>query len=213
MGMIAALWASRQRNKVRMLLVAIVAVVGATAYAQIRLNVCNQPFYDAVAHEELSTSLTQLGVFGELAGVLLVLNASMIIERGPRFARGARPHSKAAAAGRINNKWRAPRLKMPDTRKCAPPSDAMAFAGAGGRGRVSRLSATREGRYALGRSLTQMRRQATAATRARIVLGGKPHSFMGFLPGILEGVLLSIDASHALYILGGFGGAARNRPA
>src|SRR5579863_9981718 len=76
LGMIAALWASRQRNKIVMLSLALLAVVGATAYAQIRLNAWNQPFYDALAHKNVSTFLTQLGVFGELAGVLLVLNVA-----------------------------------------------------------------------------------------------------------------------------------------
>ncbi len=38
MGMAAALWQSRQRAMVAMLLLALVAVVSATAYAQIRLN-------------------------------------------------------------------------------------------------------------------------------------------------------------------------------
>jgi vitamin B12/bleomycin/antimicrobial peptide transport system ATP-binding/permease protein len=78
LGMIAALWASRQRNKILMLFVALVAVVGATAYAQIRLNAWNQPFYDAVAHKNISIFLIQLGVFGELAGVLLVLNVAQM---------------------------------------------------------------------------------------------------------------------------------------
>src|SRR5579862_8777039 len=76
LGMIAALWASHQRNKIISLFLALVAVVGATAYAQIRLNAWNQPFYDALAHKNLSTFLIQLGVFGELAGVLLVLNVA-----------------------------------------------------------------------------------------------------------------------------------------
>jgi hypothetical protein len=84
----------------------------------------------------------------------------------------------------------------------------MAVGGSAGPGHVARLQETAEGRYALGRSLAEMRRQATAATRARIVLGGKIHSFVGLLPGILEEVVLSIQAGHAVYVLGGFGGAA-----
>ncbi|WP_431523448.1 hypothetical protein [Mesorhizobium captivum] len=50
--------------------------------------------------------------------------------------------------------------------------------------------------------------QPVSPDRARVVLGGKPHSATGFLPGILEGVLLSVGAGHAVYVLGGFGGAA-----
>ena len=75
-GMAAALWASRQRGKVVLLLVALVAVVGATAYAQILLNAWNQPFYDALARKDVSAFVAQLGVFAELAGVLLVLNVA-----------------------------------------------------------------------------------------------------------------------------------------
>ena len=75
-GMAAALWHSRQRTKITMLLVALVGVVGATAYAQIRLNAWNQPFYDALAHKDMSDFVTQLGVFAIVAGALLVLNVA-----------------------------------------------------------------------------------------------------------------------------------------
>ena len=74
--MAAALWASRQRGKVVSLLVALVAVVGASAYAQILLNAWNQPFYDALSRKDVSAFIVQLGVFAELAGALLVLNVA-----------------------------------------------------------------------------------------------------------------------------------------
>ena len=75
-GLAAALWASRQRGKVVLLLVALVSVVGASAYAQILLNAWNQPFYDALSRKDVSSFIVQLGVFAELAGVLLVLNVA-----------------------------------------------------------------------------------------------------------------------------------------
>jgi putative ATP-binding cassette transporter len=75
-GLAAALWASRQRGKIVLLLVALVAVVGASAFAQILLNAWNQPFYDALARKNVSAFIVQLGVFAELAGVLLVLNVA-----------------------------------------------------------------------------------------------------------------------------------------
>jgi len=75
-GMAAALWASRQRGKVALLLVALAAVVGASAYGQILLNAWNQPFYNALSRKDVSEFATQLGVFGELAGFLLVLNVA-----------------------------------------------------------------------------------------------------------------------------------------
>jgi putative ATP-binding cassette transporter len=75
-GMLAALWASRQRTKVILLLFALVAVVGASAYAQVLLNAWNQPFYDALSRKDVAEFIAQLGVFAELAGVLLVLNVA-----------------------------------------------------------------------------------------------------------------------------------------
>jgi hypothetical protein len=44
--------------------------------------------------------------------------------------------------------------------------------------------------------------------KARIVLGGRIHVFIGFLPGIFEESLLTLERSVPLHILGGFGGAA-----
>ncbi len=71
-----ALWASGVRNQLLLLWSAIFAVVAATAYAQIRLNRWNQPFYDALSHQELREFFVQLGVFGAIAGSLLILNVS-----------------------------------------------------------------------------------------------------------------------------------------
>src|SRR5271166_1971786 len=75
-GMTAALWASRQRNTIVFLAVALIAVVGVTAYAQVRLNAWNEPFYDALAHKNVSGFVQQLAVFAELAGILLALNVA-----------------------------------------------------------------------------------------------------------------------------------------
>ena len=75
-GMTAALWASRQRNTIVFLAVALIAVVGVTAYAQVRLNAWNEPFYDALAHKNVSGFVQQLAVFTELAGILLTFNVA-----------------------------------------------------------------------------------------------------------------------------------------
>jgi vitamin B12/bleomycin/antimicrobial peptide transport system ATP-binding/permease protein len=72
--MASAFWASRQRNKLLMLAAALVAVVGATAYMQIRLNSWNRPFYNALTNKDITGFLSQLWVFGEIAGILLILN-------------------------------------------------------------------------------------------------------------------------------------------
>jgi hypothetical protein len=42
---------------------------------------------------------------------------------------------------------------------------------------------------------------------ARVTLGGKDTSFSGFMPGIFEETLATLEASRPLYLLGGFGGA------
>jgi putative ATP-binding cassette transporter len=72
--MSGAFWASRERNKLLVLAAALVAVTAATAYAQIRLNAWNRPFYDALTRKDRPEFIRQLGVFAELAGILLVLN-------------------------------------------------------------------------------------------------------------------------------------------
>jgi hypothetical protein len=41
-----------------------------------------------------------------------------------------------------------------------------------------------------------------------VVLGGKPHSFMGIMPGVIEEALFAIRRRQPLYVIGGFGGAA-----
>jgi vitamin B12/bleomycin/antimicrobial peptide transport system ATP-binding/permease protein len=74
--MTQALWASPVRNKLFLLSGALFLVVAVTAYGQIRLNDWNQPFYDALSHRDLAQFLVQLGVFGLIAGALLVLNVA-----------------------------------------------------------------------------------------------------------------------------------------
>ena len=74
--MASTFWASRQRNKLLALAVALVAVVGATAYEQISLNAWNRPFYNALTRKDMPGFIEQLGVFAEVAGILLVLNVA-----------------------------------------------------------------------------------------------------------------------------------------
>ena len=74
--MAAALWASPVRNILFLLSAALFLVIAATAYGQIRLNTWNQPFYDALSHRNLAQFEHQLGVFGVIAGILLVLNVA-----------------------------------------------------------------------------------------------------------------------------------------
>src|ERR1700691_605857 len=74
--MIRALWAAPVRNTLFLLSGALFTVIAVTAYGQIRLNNWNQPFYDALSRRDFAQFLTQLGVFGLIAGALLVLNVA-----------------------------------------------------------------------------------------------------------------------------------------
>jgi putative ATP-binding cassette transporter len=74
--MVRALWAAPVRNVLFLLSGALFLVVAATAYGQIRLNTWNQPFYDALSRRDFAQFLVQLGVFGLIAGILLVLNVA-----------------------------------------------------------------------------------------------------------------------------------------
>ena len=72
--MFEALWTSPVRNTLFAMAAALFVVIAVTAYGQIRLNDWNQPFYDALSRRDFGGFMTQLGVFGIIAGSLLVLN-------------------------------------------------------------------------------------------------------------------------------------------
>src|ERR1700691_4904317 len=74
--MTRALWAAPVRNTLLLLSGALFTVIAVTAYGQIRLNNWNQPFYDALSRRDFAQFLKQLGVFGLIAGALLVLNVA-----------------------------------------------------------------------------------------------------------------------------------------
>lgn len=74
--MVRALWAAPVRNTLFWLSGALFFVIAVTAYGQIRLNSWNQPFYDALSRRDFAQFLVQLGVFGLIAGTLLVLNVA-----------------------------------------------------------------------------------------------------------------------------------------
>ena len=74
--MFRALLTSPQRNKILFLGIALIAVIGATAFAQIKLNAWNQPFYDALARKDLSAFFAQLLIFVFIGGGLLILKVA-----------------------------------------------------------------------------------------------------------------------------------------
>jgi hypothetical protein len=54
-----------------------------------------------------------------------------------------------------------------------------------------------------------MRQRMTNDCAARIVMGGKMEGYSGIFPGIIEEAWRSLQEKKPLYLLGGFGGAAR----
>lgn len=58
--------------------------------------------------------------------------------------------------------------------------------------------------------LTTMRRRMTEISDARIVLGGRVEGFKGRMPGVGEEALIALGMGRPLYVLGGFGGCARD---
>src|SRR5450755_1799965 len=74
--MTRAVFASPVGKTLVLLMIAVILVVIATAYGQIRLNRWNKPFYDALSRRDLRDFLFELGVFFLIAGCLLVLNVA-----------------------------------------------------------------------------------------------------------------------------------------
>lgn len=59
-------------------------------------------------------------------------------------------------------------------------------------------------------ALTAMRDVLTRASDARVVLGGRTEGYKGRMPGIAEEALTALEAGQPLFLLGGFGGCARD---
>jgi putative ATP-binding cassette transporter len=72
--MAGAFWASKVRNRVLLLTVALLTIILSTVYGQYRLNHWNTPFYNALEQRDLTAFLEQLQVFFIIAGLLLILN-------------------------------------------------------------------------------------------------------------------------------------------
>lgn len=70
-------------------------------------------------------------------------------------------------------------------------------------------SDTPQRRYAWARGLTEMRTLITTSSQARLVIGGKMAGFAGLVPGVVEEAWISLAQRKPLFLIGGFGGAAR----
>ncbi len=60
------------------------------------------------------------------------------------------------------------------------------------------------------RGLTAMRTVMRGDIQARVVLGGRVEGYKGSMPGIAEETCLSLEARQPVFVLGGFGGCARD---
>lgn len=60
------------------------------------------------------------------------------------------------------------------------------------------------------RGLTAMREAMLRTTHGRIVLGGRVDRYYGLMPGIAEEALLALQGNQPLFVIGGFGGCARD---
>jgi len=67
-----------------------------------------------------------------------------------------------------------------------------------------------EDRYIFSECFSDMRNIMAENSHARILLGGKQSKFLGYLPGIIEEAYYSLKANKPIYIIGGFGGAAKS---
>ena len=65
-------------------------------------------------------------------------------------------------------------------------------------------------RFVYSECFADMRVRMANDCNARIVLGGKQKGYLGYLPGIIEEAYHTLAAKKPIYILGGFGGAARS---
>lgn len=65
---------------------------------------------------------------------------------------------------------------------------------------------TPENSYIWSRCLTEMREKSIASSTVRICAGGKLSGYKGKMPGVLEEIVLSLDAQKPTFLLGAFGG-------
>ncbi len=67
-----------------------------------------------------------------------------------------------------------------------------------------------EDKFIFSECFSDMRNFMANSSHARIVVGGKQSKFLGYLPGIVEEAYYSLKANKPVYIIGGFGGAAKS---
>lgn len=76
LALLRALAGSHRRRQLGLLALGVVVVICANAAGQIRLNIWQRDFYEAIEQRHLAAFMTQLMVFGVIACALLVLVVS-----------------------------------------------------------------------------------------------------------------------------------------
>jgi vitamin B12/bleomycin/antimicrobial peptide transport system ATP-binding/permease protein len=74
--LLRALAGSRRRGQLGLLALGVAVVICANAAGQVRLNIWQRDFYEAIEQKHMAAFMTQLMVFAVIAGVLLVLVVS-----------------------------------------------------------------------------------------------------------------------------------------
>ena len=77
-------------------------------------------------------------------------------------------------------------------------------------GERRRMASRQPDKRELSEGLTAMRKMMCSETDGRVVLGGRVQGYSGRIPGVAEEVLLSLDSRRPVFLLGGFGGCARD---
>jgi hypothetical protein len=95
------------RKRLLLLAIGLAIVISATALAQLRLNAWNKPFYDAIQHRDVETFLSELVVFGVIAGSLLLLNVAQRQPRRRSKQQRSRHAGALCAGGRSSSPFRA----------------------------------------------------------------------------------------------------------
>lgn len=67
-----------------------------------------------------------------------------------------------------------------------------------------------EDKFIYSECFSDMRNIMAQNSHGRIVVGGKQSKFLGYMPGIVEEAYYSFKANKPVYIIGGFGGAAKS---
>ncbi|MFN8323972.1 MAG: hypothetical protein U0T74_15010 [Chitinophagales bacterium] len=65
-------------------------------------------------------------------------------------------------------------------------------------------------RFIFSECFSDMRITMAKESDARILVGGKQKGYLGYIPGIVEEAFQSLQANRPIYLLGGFGGAAKS---